>query len=110
MFGNVVLGLVYQEIFGVFYDVNIKEINQCYGLYCFIWSFVIIVVFSFCVFILNIGLLQKKIDEKKYDGEFFKVELCCLQIFYLKFKNNCLLGYMMLYLCMVIDLRFIYFF
>lgn len=78
MLGNAVLGLVYQETFGVLYDVNTKEANQCYGLHCFTWSFVIIAVSSFCASILNIGLLQKKIDEKKHDGEFPKAELCCL--------------------------------
>lgn len=78
MLGNAVLGLVYQETFGVLYDVNTKETNQCYGLHCFTWSFVIIAVSSFCASILNIGLLQKKIDEKKHDGEFPKAELCCL--------------------------------
>ncbi|XP_048753146.1 uncharacterized protein LOC125664423 isoform X2 [Ostrea edulis] len=78
MLGNAVLGLILQEIFGVLYDVNTGSNNQCYGLHCFTWSFVIIAVCSFCATILNIGLLQKKVDEKKYGEECPVAEKCCL--------------------------------
>nr|XP_022335436.1 probable transporter MCH1 [Crassostrea virginica] len=78
MLGNAVGGLVFQETFGVLYDLNTATSNQCYGRHCFTWSFIIIAVSSFCASILNIGLLQKKMDEKKYGRECPRAELCCL--------------------------------
>lgn len=78
MLGNAVGGLVFQETFGVLYDLNTTTSNQCYGRHCFTWSFIIIAVSSFCASILNIGLLQKKMDEKKYGRECPRAELCCL--------------------------------
>jgi MFS family permease len=78
MLGNAVFGLILQELFGVLYDVNTASSNQCYGLHCFTWSFVIIAVCSFCATILNVGLLQKKMDEKRHGEECPIAENCCL--------------------------------
>ncbi|XP_061188394.1 uncharacterized protein LOC133196538 [Saccostrea echinata] len=77
MLGNAVGGLVLQEAFGVLYDINTRSTNQCYGLHCFTWSFIIIAVSSLCATILNVGLLQKKLDEKKYGKECPRAEYCC---------------------------------
>lgn len=78
MFGNVFGGFVMQEIFGVLYDLKMDLDNQCFGLYCFIWSFIMIIVLSLCVIVFYFGLLQKKFDEIKYEGENDYVEMCCI--------------------------------
>ncbi|XP_061188393.1 uncharacterized protein LOC133196536 [Saccostrea echinata] len=77
MLGNAFGGLAMQEIFGALYDLKTDSNNQCFGLHCFTWSFIMLTVLSFCATIFHLGLLQKKLDEKKYEGENNYVELCC---------------------------------
>ncbi|XP_062569216.1 uncharacterized protein LOC134231293 [Saccostrea cucullata] len=77
MLGNAFGGLAMQEIFGALYDLKTDSNNQCFGLHCFTWSFIMLTVLSFCATIFHLGLLQKKLDEQKYEGEDKYVELCC---------------------------------
>lgn len=37
-----------------------------------------IIVLSLCVIVFYFGLLQKKFDEMKYEGENDYVEMCCI--------------------------------
>nr|XP_011422711.2 probable transporter MCH1 [Crassostrea gigas] len=77
MLGNAFGGLAMQEIFGALYDLKTDSDNQCFGLHCFTWSFIMITVLSLCATVFHFGLLQKKLDETKYEGENDYVEMCC---------------------------------
>lgn len=77
MLGNAFGGLAMQEVYGALYDIKTDSNNQCFGLHCFTWSFIMITVLSFCATVFHLGLLQKKLDEKKYEGENSYVEMCC---------------------------------
>lgn len=77
MLGNAFGGLAMQEVFGALYDLKTNSENQCYGLQCFTWSFIMITVLSLCATVFHFGLLQKKLDEQKYEGEDNYVEMCC---------------------------------
>ena len=79
MLGNAFGGLALSELFGWIYKSNITDPDStdCYGLQCFTWSWIMAAALSLNSVILEVGLLQKKLDEKKYEGEDPNVEMCC---------------------------------
>ncbi|KAK3104761.1 hypothetical protein FSP39_009517 [Pinctada imbricata] len=79
MLGNAFGGLALSESFGWIYKSNITspDATDCYGISCFTWSFILFAGLSFNACILEVALLKKKLDEKKYSGEDPNVEMCC---------------------------------
>ncbi|XP_061188395.1 uncharacterized protein LOC133196539 [Saccostrea echinata] len=69
-YGFVLLGqafchLFMQQIFGTLYDLNTDSRNNCFGLHCFMWSFIIFTVLSSCATVLIFCLLKKELNDRK---------------------------------------------
>lgn len=68
MLGVAFGGLALQKIFGALYDMEITDpgSTDCYGLKCFRWSFLILAVLSLCSCILYVGLLERRLQHRKW--------------------------------------------
>ncbi|XP_041378072.1 probable transporter MCH1 [Gigantopelta aegis] len=71
MLGSSVGGMILQQIFGAIYDDRIRTpgLKDCYGLGCFRYSFLMVAGLSFCAVVLYVGLLERRLQLRKFVKE-----------------------------------------
>ncbi|XP_041378076.1 probable transporter MCH1 [Gigantopelta aegis] len=82
MLGTAFGGLILQKIFGAIYEDRIRTpgVKDCLGLGCFRYSFVMVAGLSFCAVVLYVGLLERRLQLRKYVKEDEEVQSIAAEI------------------------------